>query len=221
MPLDIKNIDKKAALPEEIEFRKELVWGKVQTRKKSKLTIFWPWVVAALVVIGFGLSFLGRVETPEIPVEENILTEKNSGYDLPKLENPTLEPQESDVIIKKSSFQAIKSNKIEIKSEVREKISDEIPIFNSAFPESLEPREIASSEQFDAPLQEEKQLSLAASRLQRSIKKMNPNVAAEQTLVAERFDLIRKLQSYPVQASSKNTSNASLNSLFNGKIHKN
>jgi hypothetical protein len=219
MPLDIKNIDKKAALPKDIDFRKELIWEEIQTRKKSKLRLFWPWMVAAMVILGFGLSFLKNSKPVEIAGQEIDLMASNSVHDFPKLENPVLEFQDPDLIEKRIPVQITEVKEIEIESGEKERISDEISIFESIVAEPVKQLEIAAFELSDTHLNEEKPLSPAASRLQRSINKVNPNVTAERTLVAERFDLMKTLKSYPVQASSKNTSNSSLNSLLHGKIH--
>lgn len=221
MPLDIKNIDKKAALPEGIDFRKELIWENIKTQKKSKLRVFWPWMVAALVILGFGLSFLKNSKPVEITGQEIDLIVSNSVHDFPELENPVLEFQGPELIENKSPMQKIRAEEIALKQEVKEKIFDEIPIFESIVAEPVKRLEIATNEQLYNELQEEKKLSPAATRLQRNINKVNPNITAEQSLVADRFDLIKTLQIHSVHASSKNTSNTSLNSLLHGKIHQN
>lgn len=221
MPLDIKNIDKKAALPEDIDFRKEMIWEKIQTRKKSKLRVFWPWMVAAMVILGFGLSFLKSSKPVEIEGQEIKLIVSDPIPVLPKLENPVVEFQYPELVENKSSLK-----KAVVKERARETMtievfSDETSIFESIIADPVKPLEIASNEQLYHGLHEEKQLSPAASRLQKSIEKVNPNVAAEQSLVADRFDLIKTLQIHSIQASSKSTSNSSLTSLLHGKIHQN
>jgi hypothetical protein len=221
MPLDIKNIDKKAALPEDIDFRKELIWEKIQTRKKSKLRLFWPWMVAAMVILGFGLSFLKNSKPVDIESQEIDLMANNSVHDFPKLENPVLDFQVPDLIEKRIPVQKAKFKEIAKQPETKAVFSDEISIFKSIVAEPIKPLEIASNEQLYSDLHEEKKLSPAASRLQRSINKVNPNIAAEQSLVADRFDLIKTLQIHSIQASSKSTSNSSINNLLHGKIHQN
>ncbi|MBY5952059.1 hypothetical protein KUV23_13805 [Algoriphagus marincola] len=221
MPLEIENIDKKAALPEGIDFRKELIWEKIKTQKKSKLRVFWPWMVAALVILGFGLSFLKNSKLVEITGQEIDLIVSNSVHDFPELENPVLEFQVPDLIEKRIPVQKTEVKEIKIEPGEKERISDEIPIFKSIVAEPVKPLEIATNEQLYNDVQEEKKLSPAATRLQRNINKVNPNITAEQSLVADRFDLIKTLQIHSVYASSKNTSNTSLNSLLHGKIHQN
>ena len=221
MPLDIKNIDKKAALPEDIDFRKEMIWEKIQTRKKSKLRLFWPWMVAAMVILGFGLSFLKNSKPVEIAGQEIDLMASNSVHDFPKLENPVLEFQVPDLIEKRIPVQKTEVKEIAKQPETKAGFSDEISIFKSIVAEPIKPLEIASNEQLYSDLHEEKKLSPAASRLQRSINKVNPNIASEQSLVADRFDLIKTLQIHSIQASSKSTPNSSINNLLHGKIHQN
>jgi hypothetical protein len=221
MPLDIKNIDNKAALPKDIDFRKERVWEKIQTRKKSKLRLFWPWMVAAMVILGFGLSFLKNSKPVEVTGQEIELIAGNPVNELQNLENPVLEFKSPGLAEKKSPLHKTEGKKIAMQPEKIEKFSDQTPIFNSIIAEPIKTLDIASNEQLYNNLHEKKQLSPAASRLHRSINKVNPNVATEQSIVADRFDLIKTLQIHSIHASSKSTSNSSLNSLLNGKIHHN
>jgi hypothetical protein len=217
MPLDIKNIDKKAALPEGIDFRKELIWENIKTQKKSRLSIFWPWMVAALVILGFCLPFLKNSKPVEITGQEIDLIVSNSVHDFPELENPVLEFQVPDLIEKRIPVQKTEVKEIEIEPGEKERISDEIPIFKSIVAEPVKPLEIATNEQLYNDVQEEKKLSPAAMRLKRSLQKMDKSKAPDQTLIVEKFNLLQELETYPLQASTGQKSTSIYNQLIKGK----
>lgn len=217
MPLDIKNIDKKAALPEGIDFRKELIWEKIKTQKKSRLRVLWPWMVAAMVILGFGIFFLKNSKPIEITGQEIDLIVSNSTHDFPKLENPVLEFQDPGLIENKSPMQEIGAEEVALKPEVKEKVSDEIPIFKDLITEPTNPLKIASYKRSDDDLQEKKQLSPAAMRLKRSLQKINKEKAPDQTLIVEKFNLLQELQTYPLQASTGQKSTSIYNQLIKGK----
>jgi hypothetical protein len=217
MPLDIKNIDKKAALPEDIDFRKEMIWEKIQTRKKSKLRLFWPWMVAAMVILGFGLSFLKNSKPVEIAGQEIDLMASNSVHDFPELENPVLDFQAPDLIERRIPVQKTEVKEIAKQPETKAVFSDEISIFKSIVAEPIKPLEIASNEQLYSDLHEEKKLSPAAMRLKRSLQKMDKEKAPDQTLIVEKFNLIQELETYPLQASTGQKSTSIYNQLIKGK----
>lgn len=217
MPLDIKNIDKKAALPEDIDFRKEMIWEKIQTRKKSKLRVFWPWMVAAMVILGFGLSFLKSSKPVEIEGQEIKLIASDPIPVLPKLENPVVEFQGPDLIGKRIPVQKTEVKEIETNPELNEKISDRDSVFRSTFFESSKSVEIAALELSDTRLNQEKPLSPAATRLKRSLQKMNKENVPDQTIVVEKFNLLRELQGYPLEASAKQNPTSIYNQIIKGK----
>lgn len=217
MPLDIKNIDKKAALPEGIDFRKELIWKKIQTRKKSKLRVFWPWLVAAMVILGFGLSFLKNSKPVEIEGQEIDLIASNSVHDFPILENPVLEFQDPELIEKRIPVQKTEVKEIAKQPETKAVFSDEISIFKSIVAKPIKPLKIASNEQLYSDLHEEKKLSPAAMRLKRSLQKMDKEKAPDQTLIVEKFNLLQELETYPFQASTGQKSTSIYNQLIKGK----
>ena len=219
MPLDIKNIDKEAGLPEGIHFRNELIWAKMQNRKKTK--VIWPWAVAAVVIIGIGLSFLAyqtRRSTQEIraiggykAVIDDKGAPQNSAHPAQTSpiiqENPPLPTPEKKQILEESID----------KDENFSKIKD----FQVPVAQMVNSIRIVAEDANIKPVAEEKSLSPAASRLQKSIQKMNPNLTSQQSVVVERFDLIKIIQSQPLQASSNSGVNSGLNSLLHGKIQKN
>lgn len=219
MPLDIKNIDKEAGLPEGIHFRNELIWAKMQNRKKTKL--IWPWAVAAVVIIGIGLSFLAyqtRRSTQEIraiggykAVIDDQRAPQNSAHTAQTSpiiqENPLLPTPEKKQILEESI------NKDENFSKIKDSLVPSAQMVNSILI-------VAEDANFE-PFAEEKSLSPAASRLQKSIQKMNPNLTSQQAVVVERFDLIKIIQSQPLQASSNSGVNSGLNSFLHGKIQQN
>ncbi|WP_100628409.1 hypothetical protein [Algoriphagus formosus] len=213
MPLDIKNIDKKAALPEDIDFRKEMIWEKIQTRKKSKLRLFWPWMVAAMVILGFGLSLLKNSKPVEIAGQEIDLIASNSVHDFPELENPVLDFQVPDLIERRIPVQKTEVKEIAKQPETKAVFSDEISIFKSIVAEPIKPLEIASNEQLYSDLHEEKKLSPAAMRLKRNLQKMDKENVPDQTMVVEKFNLLRELQGYPMEASAKQNPTSIYNQL--------
>lgn len=222
MPLNrVKDIDKEAALPKGIEFRKELIWENIQVRKKSRFNILMPWAAAALVILGLGLTFLAQQEMR--PAEEVTVnwSGAKSAADSLSLENPPVILQVPNVVSHTPSPQEPEKVELRKASEPIEKKPEEIPHIPSPSPELVNSLRLASIDSFGEPSAEEKSLSPAASRLQKSIQKMNPNRNSQQAVVGERLDLIKKIQNYPIQASSNSNTNSGLNSLFYGKLQQN
>ncbi|WP_439475159.1 hypothetical protein [Algoriphagus formosus] len=194
-----------------------MIWEKIQTRKKSKLRLFWPWMVAAMVILGFGLSFLKNSKPVEIAGQEIDLIASNSVHDFPKLENPILEFQVPDLIEKRIPVQKTEVKEIVNQPETKAVFSDEISIFKSIVAEPIKPLEIASNEQLYRDLHEEKKLSPAARRLQQTIKRMKKEEKIQETLIVEKFNLLNELNNRAIQASTKTSGTPSINQLLKNK----
>ena len=219
MPLNIKNIDKEVNLPEGIHFRKELIWAKVQNQRKIK--VFWAKVVAAVAFIGFGLSFLAYQSLrPDQEIRE--IGDSNMVIDdrgMPQ--NSSRTAQTSPLIQEISPLPFNEKKQVQEETSVKKENYSEISDFQVPPVLLANSIRMAAVDSMTEPLDVEKSLSPAASRLQKSIQKMNPNLASQQSVVVERFDLIKIIQSQPLQASSNSSTNSGLNSLFHGKIQQN
>ncbi|TDK46702.1 hypothetical protein [Algoriphagus formosus] len=165
------------------------------------------------MILGFGLSFLKNSKSVEIAGQEIDLIASNSVHDFPKLENPVLEFQVPDLIEKRIPVQKTEVKEIAKQPETKAGFSDEISIFKSIVAEPIKPLEIASNEQLYSDLHEEKKLSPAAMRLKRSLQKMDNENVPDQTMVVEKFNLLRELQGYPMEASAKQNPTSIYNQL--------
>ena len=80
---DRKNIDQNLQLPENISFREEVIWSKIQLKKKSNKPFVW--IAAASVTLALMISFFFQLkEKTLIPAEAYFLTTeiKTSGFDI-------------------------------------------------------------------------------------------------------------------------------------------
>lgn len=219
MPLDIKNIDKEAGLPEGIHFRNELIWAKMQNRKKTKL--IWPWAVAVVVLIGVGLSILAY-QTLRPDQEIRVIRNSTMVIDGQEaLQNSSYTAQISPLIPENSPQHTTVKKPVREEFAKKEENHSEIKDFQVPSVQLSNSIRMIAVDSMTEHLAVEKSLSPAASRLQKSIQKMNPNLASQQTVVVERFDLIKIVQGQPLQASSNSSSNSGLNSLFHGKTQQN
>ena len=217
MPLDIKNIDKEAGLPEGIEFRKELVWEKIQTRKKSKLRLFWPWMVAAMVILGFGLSFLKNSKPVEVTGQEIELISKWQSEDLPIVQNQEIPIEEPEIILENPSLTLVEKEEIKPRSKSGIETQLEVTFFRSSILDSAKSIGLASMEPLNLQVSVDKPLSPAASRLQKTLDRMNKGQKIEETLIVEKFNLRKELNDRAVQATSKSNASPALNQLFKNR----
>jgi hypothetical protein len=195
------NIDKDAQLPEGIEFRQDLIWDQIQKEQPRKRPVFW-WVAAACLLVGIAFLFYPRAE------EESVI--------LPIIaQNNTLKPKVNVVPKVISEIEGLQKLEIKVVDiEERELVSPlivekEFLIFKDSLPEFELP--FGDSQKTIKPMvtivpilqaKADQELSPAALRLQKSLQKMDPNKVSNQTLVVEKFNLLKELTTYHVQSAS-------------------
>jgi hypothetical protein len=195
------NIDKDAQLPEGIEFRQDLIWDQIQKEQPRKRPVFW-WVAAACLLVGIAFLLYPRAE------EESVI--------LPIIaQNTTLKPKVNVVPKVISEIEDLQESKIRlVEVEERELVSPlivekEFLIFKDSLPEFELPfgdsQKTIKQMVTIVPILQAKadqELSPAALRLQKSLQKMDPNKVSNQTLVVEKFNLLKELTTYHVQSAS-------------------
>lgn len=194
------NIDKDAQLPEGIEFRKDLIWDQIQKEQPRKRPVFW-WLAAACLLVGIAFLFYPRAEEEGV---RPIIAQNN-----------TLEPKVNVVPKVISEIEDLQESKIRlVEVEERELVSPlivekEFLIFRDSLPEFELP--FGDSQKTIKPIitivpilqaKADQELSPAALRLQQSLRKMDPNKVSNQTLVVEKFNLLKELTTYQVQSAS-------------------
>jgi hypothetical protein len=194
------NIDKDAQLPEGVEFRKDLIWDQIQKEQPRKRPVFW-WLAAACLLVGIAFLFYPRAEEESV---RPIIAQNN-----------TLEPKVNVVPKVISEIEDLQESKIRlVEVEERELVSPlivekEFLIFKDSLPEFELP--FGDSQKTIKPMvtivpilqaKADQELSPAALRLQKSLQKMDPNKVSNQTLVVEKFNLLRELTSYQSQSAS-------------------
>lgn len=191
-----KNIDKAAQLPEGIEFRSEIIWGKIQDqRQPEKKAGFW-WYAAACAVMVVFIQYFSKEELSTSSNELLTQIDQTQNVFMPilekpekKLENP---PEKSAVLARLDQKYMVKV----IENIDSRKISEPIQQL------------IAKSDKIGVGLDSSANsdslvvLSPAAQRLQKSLNKLNPNKKAEERLIVEKFNLIRELNGYQSQTAA-------------------
>ncbi len=195
------NIDKDAQLPEGVEFRKDLIWDQIQKEQPRKRPVFW-WLAAACLLVGIAFLFYPRAK------DESVI--------LPIIaQNNTLEPKVNVVPEVISEIEVLQESEIKL-VEIKERelvtpliVEKENPVFTDSS-SNLDLTFIDSQKTIKpmvaiVPIIQAKadqELSPAALRLQKSLRKMNPNKLSDQILIVEKFNLLRELTSYQSQSAS-------------------
>lgn len=211
------NIDKEARLPQGIEFREDLLWSKIEEKQnpRKKRPVFW-WVAVACVILAMGYAIYPGEE--EVVISELLISE------VLEAEVDFVEEEVLDEVVSESVTSIPK--KIELSPSRKPKANVVVPSDTTPVValEWLEPQKAALPLIAITPLKEkvhEPTLSPAALRLQKSLQKMDPNKASDQTLLVEKFNLFRELQRYPTQAATNQKSASVFNNLIQGKNENN
>jgi|GEM_PF-1697814 len=194
------NIDKDAQLPEGIEFRQDLIWAQIQNKQPKERPVFW-WVAAACLLVGIAFLFYPRAEEESV---RPIIAQNN-----------TLEPKVNVVPKVISEIEDLQESEIKL-VEIKERelvspltVEKEFLIFKDLLPEFELP--FGDSQIIIKPMiaivpfiedKAEQELSPAALRLQKSLRKMDANKVSDQILIVEKFNLLRELTSYQSQSAS-------------------
>ena len=191
-----KNIDKTAQLPEGIEFRSEIIWGKIQDQREPKKRAGFWWYAAACAIVILCISYYSPDESTTSSNE--LLTQINQTQNvfMPLLEKPKKEEEKP----KKKFYQSARSDqKFVVKKE--EKIdSVEVP---ESIPGLIAKTDIRGVSLDSSPNPDSlEELSPAAQRLQKSLNNLNFNKKPEERLIVEKFNLIRELNSYQSQTAT-------------------
>jgi hypothetical protein len=210
-----KNIDKTAQLPEGIEFRSEIIWGKIQDQREPKKRAGFWWYTAACAVVILCISYFSPDESTTSSNE--LLTQINQTQNvfMPLLEKPKKEEEKP----KKKFYQSARSDqKYVVKKE--EKI-DSVEVSKAI--QGLVAKTVLGEINL-APhsrLESKEELSLAARRLKKTLENLNKDQVASQTLVVEKFNILNEIIKSNTQASTKGGSGTSLSKILKNKNEKN
>lgn len=190
------NIDKNAQLPEGMEFRSEIIWGKIQDQRKPKNIVGFWWYAAACAIVILWISYFSPDE--RITSSNELLTQINQTQNvfMPLLEKPEKEVDK----LEKEFYQSARPNQEYV-------VEKEVNIDTIEVPKSI-PGLIAKTDLSEVRLthtpssESKEELSPAAQRLRKSLNKLNFNKKPEERLIAEKFNLIKELNSYQSQTAT-------------------
>lgn len=210
MPLKpIKNIDQEVQFPKGLEFRADVVWNKIETKKEQHLPkAMFFWIAAASVAFLLSLFLFG--DSKEILLDDNQLvtgrSKKEVNFDL-KIERPT--------------FSISEAKPVEIENKEKPdlekfEVSEEI-ISNEKSKPLTETSNLKNQVHLIKELEEKdenpKKLSPAALHLQKSLAKLDKDKSADQIVLVQKFDLLNELNVGRVQASTTTLPNSVFQSI--------
>ena len=201
-------------MPAGLEFRKELIWAKVQIRKKNKSKNSFLRKIAAMLVIGLGLIFALQFRFSE--VSEDLVTSSSLKFSNDSVKPKVFETNEPEklAILENLKSKELSSQKITADSGFLSSVSKQIPSQKTDNSRLIPSLEIANHNQIRAVSNEKEALSPAASRLKQTLKKIKKDQKIEETLVIEKFNLRKELNQRAFQATSKSNDSPVLDQLL-------
>ncbi|TVP53920.1 MAG: hypothetical protein EA341_00535 [Mongoliibacter sp.] len=183
-----ENIDQRAKIPEGIEFRREEVWAKIQSKPKRKPIGWWYWSAAALIPLLLFVGWFFEPSQSEPPVY--VLTSISTYSDDLIIEKPNseeMQKQRGNTISDPKSIEKMEESSV-VASSVLDSVSHE-----SKSKQSKTLRQsIVLEDSIAEP--EEGKLSPSAQAFQQALEKTKIEQKVEERMIVEKLTFEQMIQ---------------------------